>query len=103
MSEKDKKKMEKSKKPPNPLVFELRKRIDAYFKLVVRNLRDLVPKQISYFQLVQGPKELQFEAYNIIANYEKLEKWFHEVPTVINEAQRHQGGTREAREGTGDP
>ncbi len=35
----------------DPLVFELRKRIDSYFKLVVRNLRDLVPKQIFSFLL----------------------------------------------------
>lgn len=57
---------------------------------MVRNLRDLIPKQVSYFQLVQGAKELQFEAYNIIGNYEKLEKWFMEVMKgVINLAERY--------------
>lgn len=60
ITDKDLKKMEKSKKPIHPLVFELRKRIDAYHHLMVRNLRDLIPKQVSFFQLVQGSKELQF-------------------------------------------
>lgn len=54
------------------MVFELRKRIDAYFKIMVRNLRDLIPKQVSYFILVKGTKEIQFEAYNFIAHSEKL-------------------------------
>jgi len=76
VTEKD---LKKNKKPLDPLAFELRKRIDAYHHLIVRNLRDLIPKQVSFFQLVQGSKELQFESYNIIGNYEKLEKWFMEV------------------------
>jgi len=86
----DAKKLEKSKKPLQPLVFELRKRIDAYHHLVVRNLRDLIPKQVSYFQLVQGSKELQFESYNIIGNYEKLEKWFMEPKDIREERERYE-------------
>lgn len=43
----------KDKAPKNPLVYELRKRIDAYYKLVVRNLRDLIPKQIFNFLLIK--------------------------------------------------
>ena len=30
-------------------VKEIRARIDAYFKLVVRNVRDTIPKAIGYF------------------------------------------------------
>lgn len=48
----------KEKVPKNPLVYELRKRIDAYYKLVVRNLRDLIPKQIFNFLLIKCIKEL---------------------------------------------
>ena len=48
----------KEKVPKNPLVHELRKRIDAYYKLVVRNLRDLVPKQVFNFLLIKCMKEL---------------------------------------------
>lgn len=43
-------KEEKDKKTKkDPLVYELRKRIDAYYKLTVRNLRDLIPKQVFNF------------------------------------------------------
>jgi hypothetical protein len=33
----------------NLFVREIRARIDAYFKIVVRNVRDSVPKVIGYF------------------------------------------------------
>lgn len=79
VSDKDKQRYEEKKKNFNPLVYELRKRIDAYFKIIVRNLRDLIPKQVSYFILIKGTKEIQFEAYNFIAHSDKLEKWFLEV------------------------
>lgn len=79
ISEKEKKKQEQKRKEINPMVYQLRKRIDAYFKIIARNLRDLIPKQISYFMLVKGTKEIQFEAYNFMAHSEMLEKWFLEV------------------------
>lgn len=85
VTEKD---VKKNKKPLDPLAFELRKRIDAYHHLIVRNLRDLIPKQVSFFQLVQGSKELQFESYNIIGNYEKLEKWFMEVMAFVIQSRK---------------
>ena len=87
VTEKD---VKKNKKPIDPLAFELRKRIDAYHHLIVRNLRDLIPKQVSFFQLVQGSKELQFESYNIIGNYEKLEKWFMEPKDIREERERYE-------------
>ncbi len=55
-SDNNRKKNDDKKKIVNPLVYELRKRIDSYFKIVVRNLRDLIPKQVSYFILVKGTK-----------------------------------------------
>mgnify|MGYP003420876169 CR=1 FL=1 len=57
--------------------------MDAYFKIVVRNLRDLIPKQASYFIMIKGTKEIQFEAYNFIAHSDKLEKWFLEVNYLV--------------------
>lgn len=33
----------------NLFVREIRARIDAYFKIVVRNVRDSIPKAIGYF------------------------------------------------------
>jgi dynamin 1-like protein len=36
-------------KGSNLFVREIRARIDAYFKLVVRNVRDTIPKSIGFF------------------------------------------------------
>jgi hypothetical protein len=57
LTEKEKKKQQTGK-IKDPLVFELRKRIDSYFKLVVRNLRDLVPRQIFNFLIIKCLKQL---------------------------------------------
>lgn len=37
-------------------VDEIRKRIDEYFKIVIRNIRDSVPKAVGFF-LVKGIQE----------------------------------------------
>jgi dynamin 1-like protein len=44
-------------------VKEIRARIDAYFKLVVRNVRDAIPKTIGYFLVKSSQERLQFELY----------------------------------------
>ena len=69
----------RDKAPKNPLVHELRKRIDAYYKLVVRNLRDLIPKQIFNFLIISCMKELEFEAFQFTSDVNKLKEWLNEV------------------------
>lgn len=61
------------------MIHELRKRIDAYYKLVVRNLRDLVPKQVFNFLINKCMKELEFEAFQFTSDVEKLKEWLNEV------------------------
>jgi vacuolar protein sorting-associated protein 1 len=69
----------KEKVPKNPLVHELRKRIDAYYKLVVRNLRDLIPRQAFNFLIIKCMKELEFEAFQFTSDVNKLKEWLNEV------------------------
>lgn len=38
--------------PKNPLAEVLRRRIDAYYKVVLKNLRDLAPKNIKYSLII---------------------------------------------------
>ncbi len=38
----------------------LRKRIDSYYKVVIRNLRDLAPKNIKYSLVVEATKTIEF-------------------------------------------
>eukprot|EP00117_Sycon_ciliatum_P022454 scpid58020/ scgid19368/ Dynamin-A len=48
----------------NAFVQEIRARIDAYFRIVVRNVRDAVPKSIGYFLVKMSQEKLQFELYS---------------------------------------
>jgi len=48
----------------NAFVMEMRKRIDAYFDIVLRNIRDSVPKAIGCFMVKKSQEVLQFELYN---------------------------------------
>lgn len=48
----------------NAFVMEMRKRIDQYFDIVLRNIRDSVPKAIGCFLVKKSQEVLQFELYN---------------------------------------
>jgi hypothetical protein len=40
----------------NPMIMILRKRVTAYFKIVVKNLRDLIPKNIKFLLINEATK-----------------------------------------------
>jgi len=50
----------------NVFVKEIRARIDTYFRIVLRNVRDTVPKTIGYFLVKMSQEKLQFELYTRI-------------------------------------
>ena len=45
---------------------EIRARIDAYFKLVLKNVRDSIPKNIGFFLVKKSQDLMQFELYEKI-------------------------------------
>lgn len=51
---------ENNKKPmhKNPMVDVLRNRINAYYRVVIKNLRDLAPKNIKYSLIVEATKAI---------------------------------------------
>ena len=57
---------------------EIRNRIEAYFKLVVRNLRDAIPKSIGFFLVKSIQENMQLQLYNQLFKS-------HEMVTVLNE------------------
>jgi hypothetical protein len=60
-------------------VKEIRYRLDDYFNLVIRNVRDSVPKSIGYF-LVKGCQEkMQYELYAEVNKSSNLTKVLSEV------------------------
>lgn len=64
---------------------EIRARIDAYFKIAVRNARDSIPKAIGYFLVKQTQERLQFELYSQINKNEQLAKSLGEPERVAEE------------------
>ena len=52
----------------NAFVSEMRKRIDAYFEVVLRSVRDSIPKAIGYFLVHKSQEMLQMDMYNQVNN-----------------------------------
>ncbi len=69
----------------NVFVKEIRARIDAYFKIAVRNVRDTIPKTIGYFLVKASQEKLQFELYSQINKNESLAKSLGEPERVAEE------------------
>lgn len=55
---------------------------------MVRNLRDLVPRQIFNFLIVKCLKQLEFESFQFTSDVKKLKEWLNEVIFVFNIALR---------------
>lgn len=49
-------KAEHGKKHKNPMIETMRKRINAYYRVLIKNLRDLAPKNIKYSLIVAATK-----------------------------------------------
>lgn len=66
-------------------VRELRIRIDSYFSLVVRNVRDRVPKTIGFFLVHNCQNKIQFHLYNEINTNKQLASSLGEHPAITDE------------------
>jgi len=66
----------------NMFVNEIRARIDTYFNIVLRNVRDTVPKTIGYFLVKMSQEKLQFEMYNRINNNSRIIECLGEPASV---------------------
>jgi len=68
-------------------VNELRNKIDDYFELVLRNVKDSIPKTIGYFLVRQSQDILQFELYNQVNTNKSLSSTLGE-PANITERRK---------------
>lgn len=64
---------------------ELRQRIDAYFNLVIRNVRDRVPKTIGHFLVKKCQDKIQFHLYSEINKNSMLNSILGEHPAITEE------------------
>merc|ERR1719265_180870 len=68
-----------------PFVNEIRRRLDAYFLLVCRNVRDAVPKAIGYFLVRQVQEKLQYELLEALNQGTKVVDLLGEPPHIREE------------------
>lgn len=76
------------KKSNNLFVQEIRARIDAYFRLVVRNVRDSIPKAIGFFLVKASQEKLQFSLYQNINKNDHLTRQLGEPERVTEERKQ---------------
>jgi len=84
------KKNEKDNKPVDPqkmFITELRNRIDAYFAVVCRNVRDSVPKVIGTFLVRSAQDNMQYTLYDEINKSEYLHQLLSEPESVTQERE----------------
>lgn len=62
---------------------EIRSRLDAYFSIVLRNVRDSVPKIIGCFLVRQLQDKLQFELYNELNKADRMADLLSEPPHIM--------------------
>jgi dynamin 1-like protein len=71
-----------------PFVQEIRKRLDSYFSLTVRNVRDCVPKAIGYYLVRAVLDKLQFELLNALNQGEKIQELLGEPAHIMEERKQ---------------
>ena len=76
-----------SNKPEGGFVDELRVRIDQYFSLVLRTVKDSIPKVIGYFLVRKSQDSLMHELYNQINTNPAFTKQLGE-PKMIQERRK---------------
>mmetsp|Transcript_35812 Transcript_35812/g.41776 ORF Transcript_35812/g.41776 Transcript_35812/m.41776 type:complete len:789 (+) Transcript_35812:42-2408(+) len=73
--------------PEKILIMELRNRIDSYFAIVLRNVRDSVPKAVGHFLVRATQDNLQFSLYNHINKSKTLMDLLSEPQNVAVERE----------------
>jgi len=73
--------------PTKIFVGELRNRMDAYVNIVLRNIRDLVPKMVGNFLVNSVQTRLQYTIYNEINRKEELLNALGEPPHITAERE----------------
>merc|ERR1719382_541067 len=75
----------KQQRYSGPFVAEIRKRLDAYFFITVRSVRDSVPKAIGFYLVRAVQDKLQFELLNALNKKDKLAELLGEPPHIMEE------------------
>ncbi|XP_952965.1 dynamin, putative [Theileria annulata] len=66
---------------------EFRRRLNVYFSIVLRNVRDSVPKIVGHFLVRKSQKNMHYKIYTQLSQQEDLEQLFGEPDHVAHERQ----------------
>lgn len=66
-------------------VAEIRKRLDVYFKLTIKNVRDVVPQAIGHYLVSSVCENMQFELLSELNKAEAQQKLLGEPPHIMEE------------------
>mmetsp|Transcript_140827 Transcript_140827/g.262802 ORF Transcript_140827/g.262802 Transcript_140827/m.262802 type:complete len:481 (-) Transcript_140827:61-1503(-) len=72
----------------SPMVKEIRRRLDAYFDVMIRSVRDMVPKAIGFYLVRSVVDKLQFELLNSLNSSEKIDELLGEPPHILEERKQ---------------
>lgn len=75
----------RQQKYSGPFVKEIRTRLDSYFAITVRNVRDSVPKAIGFYLVRAVQDKLQFELINQLNSPDKISELLGEPPHIMEE------------------
>lgn len=71
----------------NIFIREIRNRIEAYFKLVVRNLRDSIPKSIGFYLVKSIQDNMQLQLYNQLYKSTEMVSVLNEPESVTSQRE----------------
>eukprot|EP00927_Polykrikos_kofoidii_P065991 TRINITY_DN61674_c0_g1_i1.p1 TRINITY_DN61674_c0_g1~~TRINITY_DN61674_c0_g1_i1.p1 ORF type:complete len:803 (+),score=155.41 TRINITY_DN61674_c0_g1_i1:85-2493(+) len=68
-----------------PFINEIRKRLDSYFFITVRNARDTIPKAVGFYLVRAVQDKLQFELLQTLQSSSKMAELLGEPPHILEE------------------
>ena len=73
--------------PTQLFVNEIRTRLDHYFKISVRNIKDSIPKIVGYFLVRNSQEKFQYELFNEINKNDQVLANLGEPPHISAERE----------------
>lgn len=81
----------KKKRYSSQFIQEIRRRLNVYFGIVLRNMRDSVPKIIGHFLVRNVQQNMQYKIYTALTQQkqEEMEVFFGESPHIARDRELH--------------
>merc|ERR1719162_44293 len=78
----------KGQRYSGPFVNEIRFRLDSYFDVMIRTVRDEIPKAIGFYLVRAVVDKIQFELLNTLNRDDKINELLGEPPHILEERKQ---------------